>query len=78
MPISGAHPPVPDSEDANFSPADPVLVITYNDDGTVASVVENSITTTYTYNSDGSVATSTRLGTTRTYSYDGDNLTGVA
>lgn len=61
-----------------YVPADPVLVITYNGDGTVASVTTDGIATTYTYNGDGTVATQTRLGVTRTYTYTADNLTGVA
>lgn len=64
--------------DARYVPGDPVLAITYNADGTVASVTEAGITTTYTYNADGTVATSTRLGVTRTYGYTGSNLTSVA
>ena len=56
----------------------PAVTITYNGDGTVASVTENGVTTTYTYNGDGTVATDTRAGVTRTYTYDGSgNLTGI-
>lgn len=75
----------PDVEDVQapipsgtFVPADPALAIVYNADGTVQSVTENGIATTYTYNADGTVATSTRLGVTRTYGYTSGNLTSVA
>jgi YD repeat-containing protein len=51
--------------------------ITYNPDGTVATVTEGGITTSYTYNPDGTVATDTRLGITRTYTYTDGNLTGI-
>lgn len=59
--------------------ASPPVAITYNGDGSVATVTENGVTTTYTYNLDGTVATDVRDGVTRTYSYDGSgNLTGIA
>lgn len=59
--------------------ADPVVALTYNGDGTVATSTENGITTTFTYNGDLTVATTTRLGVTRTYSYNGDGtLAAVA
>lgn len=61
-----------------YVPSDPVISVEYNPDGTVDSVTENGIETTFTYNADGTVATSTRLGVTRTYTYVGDNLTAVA
>ncbi|HYH49650.1 MAG TPA: hypothetical protein VEG38_08885 [Acidimicrobiia bacterium] len=65
-----------------YVPSDPTLAITYNPDGTVASVAEthggSTITTTFTYNADGTIATSTRLGVTRTYTYSSGNLTVVA
>ncbi|UJQ86074.1 minor tail protein [Gordonia phage Zany] len=65
--------------DGTYAPAAPTTAITYNPDGSVATVTENGITTTYTYNTDGTVATDTRLGVTRTYTYDGSgNLTGIA
>lgn len=55
--------------------------ITYNPDGTVATVTENGVTTSYTYNVDGTVATDTRIvggiATTRTYTYADGNLTGI-
>lgn len=55
--------------------------ITYNPDGSVATVVENGVTTSYTYNSDGTVATDTRtingVTTTRNYGYTGGNLTSI-
>jgi YD repeat-containing protein len=52
--------------------------ITYNGDGTVATVTENGILTTYTYNTDGTVATDHRGAVTRTYTYSGGNLVGIA
>lgn len=56
----------------------PAISITYNGDGTIATVTENGVTTTYTYNGDGTVATDVRAGKTRTYTYDGSgNLTGI-
>lgn len=61
-----------------YVPSDPTLVLTYNADGTLASVTEAGIETTFTYNTDGTIATSTRLGVVRTYTYSGGNLTGVA
>ena len=51
--------------------------ITYNTDGTVATVVENGVTTSYTYNTDGTVATDTRQGVTRNYGYTNGNLTSI-
>lgn len=75
--------------DANYAPIDdprfeglggggPVSV-TYNPDGSVASVTENGITTTYGYNPDGTIASDLRNGVLRTYAYDGaGNLTGIA
>lgn len=57
----------------------PPMSITYNGDGSIATVTENGVTTTYTYNGDGTVATDTRDGITRTYTYDGSgNLTEIA
>lgn len=65
--------------DARYAPVSPTTGITYNPDGSVATVTENGVTTTYTYNPDGSVATDVRAGVTRTYTYDGSgNLTGIA
>lgn len=56
----------------------PAVDITYNGDGTVATVTENGVTTSYTYNGDGTVATDVRDGVTRSYTYDGSgNLTGI-
>ena len=64
---------------ATYAPAFGTTGITYNGDGSVATVTENGVTTTYTYNGDGTVHTDTRLGVTRTYTYDGSgNLTGIA
>lgn len=52
--------------------------ITYNPDGSVATVTENGVLTSYTYNGDGTVHTDTTQGVTRTYSYDTNgNLTAV-
>jgi len=62
---------------ATFVPAFADTGITYNGDGTVATVTESGITTSYTYNGDGTVATDTRLGVTRTYTYTDGNLTGI-
>lgn len=57
--------------------ADPET-ITYNGDGTVATVTVQGVTTTYTYNADGTIATEVRAGVTRTYTYTGGNLTSVS
>lgn len=55
--------------------------ITYNTDGSVATVTENGVTTTYTYNPDGTVATDSRtvngVTTTRNYGYTNGNLTSI-
>ncbi|TQJ60470.1 YD repeat-containing protein [Arthrobacter sp. SLBN-83] len=55
--------------------------IVYNTDGSVQSVTENGITTSYTYNSDGTVATDSRtvngVITTRNYGYTNGNLTSI-
>ena len=51
--------------------------ITYNGDGSVETVTENGVATSYTYNSDGTVATDTRDGVTRAYTYTAGNLTGI-
>jgi YD repeat-containing protein len=48
----------------------PTSGISYNPDGSVSSVTEGGVTTTYTYNPDGTVNTETRLGKTRTWAYD--------
>ena len=58
--------------------ANPALTVTYNPDGTVASTVENGVTTTFTYNADGTVNTQTRAGVTRTFTYSNGNVTGAA
>lgn len=60
-----------------FSAAAPVIAIEYNADGTIATVTENDIETSFTYNDDLTIATSTRLGTTRTYGYTAGNLVSV-
>ena len=63
---------------ATYASAFPATqAITYNPDGSVATVTENGVTTSYTYNSDGTVATDTRNGVTRTYTYTNGNLTGI-
>jgi YD repeat-containing protein len=66
---------------ATYVSAFPASTITYNTDGTVATVTENGVTTTYTYNADGTVATDTRtvngVTTTRTYGYTNGNLTSI-
>lgn len=55
--------------------------ITYNSDGSVATVTDSGITTIYTYNSDGTVATDSRtingVTTTRNYGYTNGNLTSI-
>jgi YD repeat-containing protein len=57
--------------------------ITYNTDGTVATVTEtvSGAVTTYTYNADGTPATEARVlngvTTTRTFTYTSGNLTAV-
>lgn len=55
--------------------------ITYNGDGSVATVTENGITTSYTYNGDGTVAADSRtvdgVTTTRNYGYTNGNLTSI-
>jgi YD repeat-containing protein len=59
-------------------PGNPVIAVTYNANGSVASVTEDGVPTVFTYNPDGSVATQTRAGITRTFSYDlNGNLTGA-
>jgi hypothetical protein len=58
--------------------------VTYNSDGTVATVTETDTgaVITYTYNSDLTPATESRLlagtTTTRTFTYSAGNLVGVA
>jgi YD repeat-containing protein len=60
------------------------VTITYNTDGTVATVTETTsgAVTTYTYNADGTPATESRVlsgvTTTRTFAYTDGNLTGVS
>lgn len=64
---------------ATYAIANPTLTVTYNTDGSVASTVENGVTTTFTYNPDGTVNTQTRAGITRTFTYDGNgNVTGAS
>ncbi|MBL0706281.1 hypothetical protein [Sinomonas cellulolyticus] len=63
---------------AAYAPANPALTVNYNPDGTVASTVEDGVTTSYTYNADGTVATATRAGVTRTFTYSNGNVTGAA
>ena len=59
--------------------SNPTLTVTYNTDGSVASVVENGVTTSFTYNTDGTVNTQTRAGVTRTFTYDANgNVTGAS
>lgn len=66
---------------ATYAPAFADTGITYNVDGTVATVTEGGITTSYTYNADGTVATDSRtingVTTTRAYTYTNGNLTGI-
>jgi hypothetical protein len=64
---------------ATYAIANPTLVVTYNGDGTVASTVENGVTTTFAYNTDLTVNTQTRAGITKTFTYDASgNVTGAA
>jgi YD repeat-containing protein len=64
---------------ATFVRGNPSLSVAYNLDGSVASTVEDGVTTTFTYNADGSVRTQTRAGATKTFSYDSNgNVTGAA
>lgn len=55
--------------------------ITYNTDGSVATVTKAGITTSYTYNPDGTVATDSRtvegVTVTRNYGYTDGNLTSI-
>lgn len=57
------------------------MSITYNGDGTVATVTEDGVTKTMTYNSDGTINTIAwpvgSLTRTETYTYTGDVLTGM-
>lgn len=57
------------------------MSITYNGDGTVATVTEDGVVKTMTYNSDGTIATIAwpvgSLTRTETYSYTGGVLTGM-
>lgn len=57
------------------------MSITYNGDGTVATVTEDGVVKTMTYNSDGTIATIAwpvgSLTRTETYTYTGDVLTGM-
>lgn len=63
---------------ATYGIANPTLVVTYNSDGSVASMTENGVVSTFTYNTDASVKTQTRAGITKTYSYDTNgNVTGA-
>lgn len=66
---------------ATYAPAFPASTITYNTDGSVATVTDNGITTSYTYNTDGTVATDSRtvngVTTTRNYGYTNGNLTSI-
>lgn len=67
-----------DGMSAAYASAFPATqTITYNPDGSVATVTENGDTTSYTYNADGTVATDTRRGVTRKYGYDNGNLTTI-
>lgn len=64
---------------ATYGAANPTLAVTYNGDGSVASTVEDGVTTTFTYNGDGTVHTQTRAGVTKTFTYDANgNVTGAA
>jgi YD repeat-containing protein len=66
---------------ATYATAFPASTITYNPDGSVATVTDDGITTSYTYNTDGTVATDSRtvngVTTTRNYGYTNGNLTSI-
>lgn len=70
-------PPGGTSLPTTYVAANPLLTVTYNGDGTVASTTENGIVTTFTWNTDGTVATQTRAGITRTFSYGAFGPTGA-
>lgn len=55
-----------------------LLTQTWNADGTLATKIEDGVTTTYTYNGDGTIATETRAGKVKTYTYDTGRLTQIA
>jgi YD repeat-containing protein len=64
---------------AAYVPGNPMLVVTYNADGSVASTTGNGMLTTFKYNADGTVNSETRSGLTKTYTYDGSgNVTGAS
>jgi YD repeat-containing protein len=78
MGILDPKPPTRAELSATYASAFPAAQsITYNPDGSVATVVENGVTTSYTYNGDGTVATDTRAGVTRNYGYTNGNLTSI-
>jgi YD repeat-containing protein len=79
LPLNAADLNAVEADIAASTRANPALTVVYNTDGSVQSVTEDGIQTSYTYNADGTVATATRLGTTRTFSYDANgNVTGAA
>lgn len=59
--------------DAVEADKSPDVTIAYNLDGTIATVTENGVVTTFSdYDTDGNVLTSTRNGIVSTYTYDGE------
>lgn len=60
-------------------PGDPFanLELTYNPDGTIASLLVDDVLTEYTYSLDGSLDTDTRDGVTRDYIYTAGKLTSI-
>lgn len=82
MGILDPKPPTRAELTATYASAFPAAQsITYNTDGSVATVTDNGITTTYTYNTDGTVASDSRtvsgVTTTRNYGYTNGNLTSI-
>lgn len=65
--------------DGTYAPLDAGSTsVTYNPNGSVASVTESGITTSYGYNTDGSIASDARLDVLRLYVYDGaGNLVSI-
>ena len=57
------------------------VAITYNGNGSIATVVEDGVTSTFTYNGNGTINTVARpigsLTRTETFGYTGANLTSV-
>lgn len=80
--VGGQLKELPDSDTlSGVDSAVDSMSITYNGDGTVATVTEDGVVKTMTYNSDGTIATIAwpvgSLTRTETYTYTGDVLTGM-